>query len=413
MTATPGRPPGRPPGREAVPRALAEARGHAPQRISAARMLLRQFHLWLGLSLGALFALIGLTGSALVFYVAIDAALNPLVQAETDAPPASWESPVWDRALATGRANFPAGGDWSFEATGEGGPIPARYYPPVGEHAGAGGHHAPREMVWFSPDGGEVVRVSRWGDYAMSWIYELHMNLLAGDLGMQVVGWSGYATLVLLLTGVIAWWPRGSWRKALAFKRRAASLRRLRDLHKLAGLSSLILLFLLVLTGAFLSLPAVKDQIFAATIAAPEPVPAPELAPAGPREVSLAQALLAARATIPQGRMTFVDVPGTPGAPYRVRVQGAGDPHSRFPGSFVFVDRFSGEVAAVHDTTAGNPATRVSVWIRPIHDGSIGGMGTRVLAVIAGLVPSLLFVTGLLHWLRRKSARRHPRSANY
>ena len=372
------------------------------------RVLIRQIHLWLGLTLGLLFAVIGLSGSALVFYLEIDAALNGGAQADADLPAPGWDSPVWDTALATGRVEFPAGGDWTFEANGEGGPIPARFYPAQGEH----GHHSERQMVWFSPDGSEVVRVSTWGDYLMSWIYELHMNLLAGDVGMQVVGWSGYATLALLLTGLAAWWPRGSWRKALAFKRRAAMVRRLRDLHKLSGLASLILLILLVLTGALLSLPAVKDQLLTALITAPDPVPSPTPSPTGPPEVPLRQALLAARQAIPHGRMTFIDVPGAPGAPYRIRVQGPGDLHERFPGSFVFVDRFTGEVAALNDTAAGNAATRVGVWIRPVHDGSIGGLGTRILAVIAGLMPSVLFVTGLLHWLRRRSARHRANFSN-
>ena len=41
------------------------------------RALARQVHLWLGLSLGVLMAVIGLTGSILVFYTDIDDALHP------------------------------------------------------------------------------------------------------------------------------------------------------------------------------------------------------------------------------------------------------------------------------------------------------------------------------------------------
>ncbi|WP_294297166.1 PepSY domain-containing protein [uncultured Sphingomonas sp.] len=38
-------------------------------------------HLWLGLSLGLPFAVLGLTGSALVFHTGIDAVLHPVVEA--------------------------------------------------------------------------------------------------------------------------------------------------------------------------------------------------------------------------------------------------------------------------------------------------------------------------------------------
>ncbi|RZM08056.1 MAG: hypothetical protein EOP67_72300, partial [Sphingomonas sp.] len=50
--------------------------GNHRSAASRVRILVRRVHLWLGLSLGLLFAVLGLTGSALVFYTGIDAALH-------------------------------------------------------------------------------------------------------------------------------------------------------------------------------------------------------------------------------------------------------------------------------------------------------------------------------------------------
>lgn len=368
---------------------------------SRTRILLRQFHLGLGLALGGLFALLGLTGSALVFYIEIDKALHPAIKEQVSTPAPDWTSPVWDRALATGRARWSdPHGRWSLEATGEAGTIPARYYP--SEHHG---HHATREMMWFSADGARVVRAEAWGGYLMSWLYELHMHLLAGELGSQIVGWSGVAMLVLLVSGTVVWWPRGSWRKALAFKRNAPPIRRLRDLHKLAGLWSLALLFILVGTGALLALPSVKTQLLAAVITTPDKVPDPQSTASSGRQIPVSRALIAAHRVVPDARLAFIDVPGVGSAPFRIRVQMPGDPHRRFPSSFVFVDQYSGAVLAVHDVRRGNAATTTAKWIRVLHDGSIGGLVTRILAVIVGLVPLGLFATGFLHWRRRLGAR--------
>ncbi len=363
------------------------------------RRVMRQVHLWLGLGLGLLFALLGLTGSALVFYTEIDAALAaPRLAIVGDAAP-DWDSPVWDQALATARGHRPvSGGTWSFEATGEPGLLPARYYPPSPHH----GHHAEREMVWFSPDGRSVERVATWGDYLMSWIYELHMHLLAGEVGRQIVGWSGFVMLVSLLSGLATWWPRGSWRNALTFKSNAVLQRRLRDLHKLLGLWSALLLFLLALTGALLALPDVRTQLLAWAIVEPDAVPKPRSSTTSAEQVPIRQALNAARRTLPDARLAFVDVPGGGLDPIRIRVQVPGDPHRRFPGSFVFVDAYSGEVLAVHDVRRGNAGTATAGWIRPIHDGSIAGISTRFLAVVVGLAPTALLITGLLHWRSRR-----------
>ena len=372
--------------------------GHRRSAASRARMLVRRIHLWLGLSLGLLFAMLGLTGSALVFYTGIDAALHPAVQIGQAGPAPDMASPVWDRALATGRARWhdPAG-KWTIKVTGEGGTIPARFYPSSGH-----GHHADRLMAWFSPDGTRIVRAEPWGGYLMSWLYQLHMALLADDLGGQVVGWSGVAMLLLLVSGVAAWWPRGSWRKALAFKRDAAPIRRLRDLHKLSGLWSMVLLFVLVATGVLLALPAVTQALLA-----PASIPAPKSGDDGAGQITIVQALAAGNRALPDGRVVFVDVPSARDGAIRVRYQVPGDPHRRFPGSYVFINQFSGRVLAVHDVRHAGTGTAVASWIRTLHDGTVGGMATRVLAVLLGFVPMLLCATGILHWLRRRTAARH------
>lgn len=368
---------------------------------SRTRILLRRFHLWLGLGLGGLFALLGATGSALVFYIEIDQTLHPAIEQRVNAPAPDWTSPVWDRALATARARWhDPHGSWSFEVSGQSGAIPARYYP--SDHHS---HHAEREMVWFSSDGTRVLRAEPWGGYLMSWLYELHMHLLAGEIGSQIVGWSGFAMLALLASGVVVWWPRGSWRKALAFKRKAAPIRRLRDLHKLAGVWSAGLLFILVGTGALLALPSVKAQLLSAVITAPDTVPDPQSTASGGRQIPVSQALAAAHRAVPEARLAFIDVPGAGPEPFRLRVRMPGDPHARFPSSFLFIDQYSGAVLAIHDVRRGNASTTTAKWIRVLHDGSVAGLSTRILAVILGLVPLGMFVTGFLHWRRRLGQR--------
>ncbi len=369
------------------------------------RSLLRQFHLWLGLILGLPFLVLAFTGSALVFYIEIDALLNPAIRTASAAPPPDWRSPAWDKALQTAKARWPeASGKWSFEVTGKPGAIPARYYPPSPAHGHA--HGVDPLMVWFSPDGQQVVRQARWGDYLMTWFYDVHRNLLAGDTGNYVVGWIGVATLLLLITGLIVWWPKGSWRKALAYKRRASPSRRLYDLHKLLGLSSLVLLLILSATGALLALPAEKTWLLGKLIAPMTPIPSPVSTRHTGTQVSVGQALATAHAALPDAQLTWIDVPGPGDGAFRIRVRAPGDPTQRFPHSFVFIDQYSGKVLAVHDMRRGSSSTLVNAWIRPLHDASVGGLATRILGVLVGFVPTVLFVTGFLRWRLRKTKTR-------
>lgn len=364
------------------------------------RRMVRKLHLWLGLVIGGLFVLLGLTGSVLVFYPEIDALLHPEIRLEALAGPA--REPDWDRALATVRQAWPdKPGKWRFEVTGTPGAIPARYYDP----REAAGHGMFRPMmVWLSPDGARVLRRDVWGDYAMTFIYDLHYRLLLGTTGGKVLGWTGFALLTLLLSGLWAWWPRGSWRKALHFKRPAHPQRRLRDWHKLSGLWGMVFLLILTGTGIMLELPDESDAALAAVglrvDAAPRVPPAlPSLA----SRTTVSHAVQAARTALPAARLVWIETPPASGGSYRLRMQVPGDPSPRFPHSFVWIDGGSGAVLTVQDARRAGAGTTVNNWLHPLHDGSAGGLTGRILALLSGLVPTVLMITGVLRWQRRRA----------
>lgn len=364
------------------------------------RKLVRQVHLWLGLVAGALFALLGLTGSALVFYPQLDRMLHPAIAVEGRAVPGGSE---WDRALATLRTAYPdKAGPWRLEVTGTAGAIPARYYDPP-ERAG----HAFRPMmVWLAPDGGKVLRRDYWGEYALTFIYDLHYRLLLGKVGGQVVGWAGFALLALLLSGLWAWWPRGSWAKALRLKTRGHATRTLRDWHKTAGLSGLAFLLILTVTGIMLALPDESDTALAAVGLPVDPMAhVHQTGSPLPATVPPSRAVTAALAALPGARVAWIEVPPLSGGAYRLRMQVPGDPSFRFPHSYVRVDGASGQVLAVDDAGRAGAGSTVNTWLHPLHDGSAGGLAGRVLAALAGLVPALLFATGLARWRLRRRAR--------
>ena len=365
-----------------------------------ARIFIRRLHLWLGLSVGALFVVLGLTGSALVFYEAIDALLHPEIRQAADGPAPGWDSPVWGQALATVRAQWPERtGPWRFEVTGEAGTVPARYQPP------GAGHHGRRVMVWLTPDGRDVLREAEWGSYLMTWLYELHMHLLLDAPGRAFVGWTGLVMVVLLLTGLWSWWPRASWRNALHFKREAVATRRLRDIHKLAGLAGLPLLLMLVLTGVMLALPDESNVVLERSVGPVTKAPQARSSASSGEQISIAHALAVAHQVVPQARLAWVEAPGPGTGVFLVRVQQPGDPSYRFPHSYVYVDQYSGRVVAVQDRQRFAASNVINNWLHPLHDASIGGLWLRMPVALAGLVPLLLFVTGLMRWLRLQSAR--------
>jgi uncharacterized iron-regulated membrane protein len=367
--------------------------------VNRLRRTVRRLHLWLGLGLGVLMVLAGLTGSALVFYVEIDGWMHPEQAAEGMAGPRSY-----DHAILTLRKTFPGKqGPWRFEVTGKTGAIPARYYNPPET---AGRHFAPM-LVWLSPDGKRMLRRDFWGDNAMTWIYDLHYQLLLGKAGGTVFGYAGIALLVLLASGLWAWWPRGSWGRALRFKSGAARTRRLRDIHKLAGLAGMPLLIVLTTTGVMLALPDETAVVLKPLLGAPAPIPSLQSDASAGRQIAPSAAIAAASAQWPDARLAWIEVPGFGPGAFRLRMQRPGDPSRRFPHSYVWIDQYSGRIAGKFDAVAQSPSTTVGNWLHPLHDGSAGGLVLRVLTTVFGMVPVVLFVTGYMRW-RARSRRAGP-----
>lgn len=363
-------------------------------------------HRWLGLGLGALYVLLGLTGSLLVFYTEIDAHIDPRLAGASTAPAiAAWQ-PILD---AIQRAHPHRDRGWRIELPpGERGIVTARYLRPA-ETSGA--FFAPL-LVSVDPQTGAVLASRFWGRFAATWVFDLHYTLLAGEAGRIVVGVIGLLLALSLAAGLLLWWPRrGHWRAALRLRLEGSGARRHYDLHKIFGVGGFVVLVLLAVTGAALALPAYVEPVIHA-ISPPLAMPAPT----APREagvplLSLDAALAAARRRFPDGVARWVDTPAAGSAVYRVRLWLPGDPSRRFPRSYVWIHAQTGAVLAVRDARDQSAGDALLAWLHPLHNGEAFALTGRVIACLAGLVPLGLAITGLLRWRDRARARALARTS--
>ena len=365
-----------------------------------ARVLVRRIHLWLGLSIGALFVLTGLTGSVLVFYTTLDTALHPaLARVQAGARPPSWQA-VYE---ALRRAEPARTGAWRIEVTPDGGPIPVRYYQPVETRGRA---FAPL-MLWVDPVSLRVVRRGFWGGYWTTWIYDLHYRLLLEGPGAIAMGIAGFVMLALLVSGLWAWWPRpGGWRRSLAWKRGAGRSRRLYDWHKWSGIGGAMVLIVVTATGALLDLP---DQV-RPVVARVSPLSATPRLASEPRSTGflpLDDLVRRAERVLPGAALAWIETPADARGVVRVNLAVPDEPSRRFPRSNVWLDPYDGRVLAVRDERRDSGGDVLLTWLRPLHDGEAFGLFGRWLVFVSGLLPAVLFVTGVWRWrVRARSAGR-------
>ncbi len=370
------------------------------------RAWLLALHQWLGLSLGLLFCLLGLTGSLLVFYVEGDRLLNP----ELVVAPPPCQSPAdtscqpqsLDRIYALLQAAHPGrSGGWRLELPMDPGqPLTARYYQPE-EKAGLG--FAPL-LVTVDPYRLQITSQRFWGDFAATWLYDLHFTLLLDRNGRTLLGAVSLVLLLLLGLGVYLWWP--SPRRLGAALRPGAgrsSQRRIYDWHVLGGIYGLPLLLLLTLSGAMLEQPAWFKPVLA-LFSPVDALPAPA-AESGAILIPPQQALEIAHRHLPGGQVRWLETPPAGGGNYRLRIYQPGDPSRRFPHTLMWIDAASGEVLALRQPQQDSAADSLFNWLHPLHNGEAFGLPGRLLTALAGLLPLLLFYTGLRRWRQKAAAR--------
>ncbi|VVT15073.1 conserved membrane hypothetical protein [Sphingomonas aurantiaca] len=366
------------------------------------RAIVRRVHLWLGLSIGALFAFAGLTGSILVFYPEIDAALNPALRAvPDDARARSWQAIV----DTLHREHPTRTGAWRIEVTVDGGAVPVRYYRP----RETADHDFAPLLAWVDPVRLITIRTGFWGDTVVTWIYDLHYRLLLEKPGGFVMGIAGIVMLAMIASGIWAWWPRpGSWWRALRFKRDAAPLRRLYDWHKLIGLGGAILVLVVTATGVMLDLPDQTRFVIARASPLYRTPPLAVVARGAPLPVDRLVAI--AEHVFPGAALAWIETPASPTGAIRINLAQDGEPSRRFPRTNVWLDPYTGAVLATRDGLAETRGDVVLNWLHPLHGGEALGLTGRILAFVAGLVPIALFVTGLLRWQRRRERRTPQRT---
>ncbi|MCX7087002.1 MAG: PepSY domain-containing protein [Methylococcales bacterium] len=359
-------------------------------------------HFYLGLSIGLIFVLAGLTGSLLVFYVELDEIINPQLQIaakQSEKPPQPYE--VLFTAIQhqyPDRVNA-----WRFEIPRHTqAPVIARYYKPV-ETAHL--HFAPL-MVSINPYTAEISSSRFWGEFIMTWIYDLHYALLLDSTGKTIMGIIGGLLLIGLGSGLYLWWPTAKkWQAALTFKQAASKSRFIFDVHKLNGVYSFGILLVLILSGILLELP----DFFNPGIERLSPLYQPELTTStlqlGKSRIPLDQAIAIAQKKLPKATLRWIETPSNQTGTYRIMLYQQGEPSKRFPKTTLWIDQYSGIILAFRNPVDHHSGDIFLSWLHPLHSGEIAGISGRWLVFISGFIPFILYITGVIRWQQKRRAK--------
>ena len=334
-------------------------------------------HRWLGLGAALVIAFLGVSGAALVFRPELDARFNPqLLQVEPGAKRASWQA-----NLSAVKNRFPDA-KVSFVFVGQSARDADEWWLDGG-----------KTRVYQNPYNSQITGTRAQGGDFFTWLHDAHTHLFVGEIGEQIAGWSGLILASLCVSGVVLWWPRGNWKHALRIHWKTNWRGRIYELHRVGGFLLAGLLLISSVTGAALVWPDAATRI----VGAPDK---PKIKASAGALRSLDELVGIADAAFPDGRLTRIAFPKKAGDAVILRKKLDAELHPNGMNN-IALDGASGRVLWTSDSRASGAGERAMNLRYPLHLGLAGGNVSRALAVLVGLSPLLLGVSGFLMWRAR------------
>lgn len=367
-----------------------------------------KWHVWLGLLAGTIIFIVSLTGTILVYRDEIDQALNP----ELFHAPAQEKKLSFQQITEQIKRDHPGWKlEFLFRAEGENSEnLPYRAHLEVKADED-------EKEVFINPYTGKVTGSRIHESAFIDVVLAIHRTLLIPAVGRYIVGTAALILVILTISGLRLWIPR-QWKyvkSRLTIKRNTSLLRQNYDLHQVLGLYSSPMILLIALTGVVITfLTIIAPVMFLVSFEKPKSLAQilnnKSVYVKGAKPISIDSAIaIAQRAFPPRSEIRGLVFPdGQKGA---YAVYGLG-PYVTKTGdnNFVYIDQYSGKVNFNTSVDLPNTGKMYLNWVTPIHYGTFGGNVTRVVAFITSLVPSILFVTGILIWWPRWKGRARGKS---
>jgi uncharacterized iron-regulated membrane protein len=379
-----------------------------PTRTSRSlRACLLVMHRWVGLFIAVFLVVAGLTGTLLVFYKELDAALNPHLF-KVNAEGAVMNSFALREKV---------------EAQLDGKPFNEVKL-----------NHKPGEawIAWtndreyfINPYTGAILGSREWGNLGegfalnlMPFIYRLHYSLGLGDVGVWLFGIVALLWTVDCFVGAYLTFPPSQGNRSKVKRWASAWLVKTGQLfstlftfHRAAGLWLWAMLFVFAWSGVGFNLKPVFKPVMGLIgyEDAYEKLPIREQPLTQPaldfhQAYQIGQTLMSEEAKArgfqieQEGALVFDPGHGV----YRYSVHSSFDLGDRWPETSLWFDANNGQRIALDLSTGDNLGTTVAHWFFALHLGIVGGMPYRIFVGIMGLAIPFLALTGVYIWWRKR-----------
>lgn len=363
------------------------------------RYWIGQLHLWLGFTSGIIVFILAVTGCIYAFQEEIKNLTQPYRYVEAQNAPVLLPS----RFKAIAEKELP------------GKHIHAIIYTKPGNAAQVAFYNLDPEyyyLVYLNPYSGEVLKVKDENADFFRWVLMGHFYLwLPPEIGQPVVASATLVFLVMLITGLVLWWPKNkkAAKPRFTIKWSARWRRKNYDLHNVLGFYATWIAIILAVTGLVFGFQWFANGLYTLTggeksIVYAEPASDTTKVLHG-KMPAYDQLYLRMRAENPRAKIMEVHVPETSASALEVSINP--DDGTYWQADYRYFDQYTlEEISVDHIYGRSENASIADNLIRmnyDIHTGAVIGLPGKILAFFASLICASLPVTGFYIWWGRRN----------
>ncbi|TWW00656.1 PepSY-associated TM helix domain-containing protein [Chitinophaga pinensis] len=364
-------------------------------------------HLWLGLASGIIVFIVALTGCIFVFQKEINEWVHHDIMFVTPTQQPTLPLTILQEKAQTALGKeFPVLSTFTYRQ-------PDRAWEFITYKDGDEnaltlfGTTAYYKMAYVNPYTGQVTAVRDMKKDFFVIVKYLHWSLLLNDkYGQPIVGWSTFIFVILLITGLILWWPKKWSKKAReqSFKIKwSGNFKRVNyDLHNVLGFYAMVVALVIALTGMVWAFKWFQTTVYVVASRSVTPPKHKEvtsdtlaLPPANVKPLDIAYATAVKQ--FPKAKRIGVrETPAANTATIRMFVYWGKETYYDYDA--LQFDKTTGKLL-LHETAKDKNAGEKLIGMNyDIHVGAIAGLPGKILAFFASLICASLPVTGFLVW---------------
>jgi len=269
------------------------------------------------------------------------------------------------------------------------------------------------KRVFVNPYSGQVQHVENSKTEFFQLTLQLHLNLLLGKrFGHPIVAWSTAIFILILLSGIVLWWPK-KWKgknlkRSFSLDTKVKWKRLNHDMHNVIGFYSLFIGLIFAITGLAFAFPGFKKSYIAtfnvlqsttASSGRISPVPLPTA-----ENQFQDNALRYALTNYPTAEMMSIRLKKDTQTGMDIQVRHDEKRSGVF--DWLYFDRRGNNLYEIKSSEQLHYGDKLGALNYDIHTGSIGNISTKIIACLASLCCASLPITGYIIWINKSKKKK-------